>query len=448
VLFALEIVVDDFQSGEILLNPGSYKLPRPYSANMKYTYYGYVIAGDIKDAQAIFKDKKQAMVEKAGGNQHQSPAIDMISTDYQMIGQNEDNVIKVDNIDGDWLNMCQVASKRVSKEDIIFKTMQDSKLAENHIIICGMVENIRYFVMPLRAKHLNDPSPIVILHEEQPTSKQWQQLSYFSQIYFVQGSSLNEESFDRVNIMKAKQVVILTPASDPSKQKSASDDANEDDKEEKSSNHHDENLRDAKTIFMYNIIKKKNPNVNVVTELISQDNIAFMLDDPLLYFLMNNFEYDQTPIFTSGEIYLSSLMDYNICQAFYNPSLTTVLRSLIIGETSNAKKKANSKLLDGDFSHVKTSNLYHIKVPEQFAGRKYYKLFDYLTNRRSMVPLALYRKQKVDLNAFTTENKNDRAQFKNKAKPSVPKFKEVCYVVTNPARKTPLNSDDLVFVLA
>lgn len=31
----------------------------------------------------------------------------------------------------------------------------------------------------------------------------------------------------------------------------------------------EENLLDAKTIFKYNIIKKKNPNVNVVTELIS-----------------------------------------------------------------------------------------------------------------------------------------------------------------------------------
>jgi hypothetical protein len=31
----------------------------------------------------------------------------------------------------------------------------------------------------------------------------------------------------------------------------------------------EENLLDAKTIFKYNIIKKKNPKVNVVTELIN-----------------------------------------------------------------------------------------------------------------------------------------------------------------------------------
>lgn len=57
--------------------------------------------------------------------------------------------------------------------------MEDSKLAQNHIIICGMVENIRYFVMPLRALHCSVISPIVILHDEVPPSKLWQQLSVF-----------------------------------------------------------------------------------------------------------------------------------------------------------------------------------------------------------------------------------------------------------------------------
>ena len=74
-----------------------------------------------------------------------------------------------------------------------------------------------------------------------------------------------------------------------------------------------ENLLDAKTIFKYNIIKKKNPKVNVVTELINQENIAFLLDNPLLYHFMRQFDYDQTPVFASGEVYLSSLMDCLVC---------------------------------------------------------------------------------------------------------------------------------------
>ena len=54
----------------------------------------------------------------------------------------------------------------------------------------------------------------------------------------------------------------------------------------------EETLLDAKTIFKYNIIKKKNPQVKVVTELISEKNIAFLLDNPLLYNIMKDYEYD------------------------------------------------------------------------------------------------------------------------------------------------------------
>ena len=74
-----------------------------------------------------------------------------------------------------------------------------------------------------------------------------------------------------------------------------------------------ENLLDAKTLFKYNIIKKKAPWVKVVTELINFDNIAFLLDDPVLYQFMKDYNYDQTPVFASGEVYLSSLMDSLIC---------------------------------------------------------------------------------------------------------------------------------------
>ena len=51
-------------------------------------------------------------------------------------------------------------------------------------------------------------------------------------------------------------------------------------------------MRDAKTIFMYNLIKKKKPDVKIITELIKEDNIAYMMDDPLLYFLMRTKGFD------------------------------------------------------------------------------------------------------------------------------------------------------------
>jgi len=111
--------------------------------------------------------------------------------------------------------------------------------------------------------------------------------------------------------MKAKQIVILSPNINGQPKKKAANDEGEVD--ETTDAKDEENLLDAKTIFKYNIIKKKNPNVNVVTELINQDNIAYLLDNPLLYPFMNDYGYDQTPVFASGEVYLSSLMDSLIC---------------------------------------------------------------------------------------------------------------------------------------
>lgn len=62
LLFALEIVVNKIDStaeskdsGDILLNPGNYKLPKPFSKNNCYRYYGYIIADDMNDANGVFE---------------------------------------------------------------------------------------------------------------------------------------------------------------------------------------------------------------------------------------------------------------------------------------------------------------------------------------------------------------------------------------------------------
>ena len=77
-----------------------------------------------------------------------------------------------------------------------------------------------------------------------------------------------------------------------------------------------ENLLDAQTIFKYNMIKKKNPNVKIVTELFFHENLAYLnyfKNDPDTFILNRDYGYDQTPTFASGEVYLASVMDGLIC---------------------------------------------------------------------------------------------------------------------------------------
>ena len=108
---------------------------------------------------------------------------------------------------------------------------------------------------------------------------------------------------------------------------------------------------------------------------------------------------------------------------------------------------------DEDFSKVPTSNLYQVGVPRQYVGKKYSKFFDFLTTKRSMIPLGLYRRQKVDMDLFMEEE-----SMKNKTKKKPPggnnssanedERQEVKYVLTNPLKHVKLKLDDLVFVLA
>lgn len=39
--------------------------------------------------------------------------------------------------------------------------------------------------MPLRAKYLVKYPPIVILHVKEPSEKEWNQISYFPELYYV-----------------------------------------------------------------------------------------------------------------------------------------------------------------------------------------------------------------------------------------------------------------------
>jgi len=55
---------------------------------------------------------------------------------------------------------------------------------------------------------------------------------------------------------------------------------------------------------------------------------------------------------------------------------------------------------DGDFSYIRTSNLYHYSVPKEFYGLKYKSLFKHLVMKRFMIPLGIYRTEKVSFAAL------------------------------------------------
>lgn len=76
---------------------------------------------------------------------------------------------------------------------------------------------------------------------------------------------------------------------------------------------------------------------------------------------------------------------------------------------------------DGDFSYIRTSNLYHYSVPKEFYGMRYKTLFKHLVLKRFMIPLGIYRTEKVSFAALDNasneeddnENNNELEDGKN-----------------------------------
>ena len=62
---------------------------------------------------------------------------------------------------------------------------------------------------------------------------------------------------------------------------------------------------------------------------------------------------------------------------------------------------------DGDFSYIRTSNLYHYSVPEEFYGLRYKTLFKHLVLKRFMIPLGIYRTEKVSFAGLDPDEDED-----------------------------------------
>jgi len=160
ILFAIEVVEMDKESGPILLNPGNFNNKVLVNSKAQVRYYGYIIADSLEEAEKIFNvstdhrnianaDKYLnlgVMTENVDHLRRQNS--DRMIGDYNNffldesgesnqddLDDEEENEIDVENLEGDWVHFCYLTQNPVKLEDIKFTTLKDSKLAKDHIII-------------------------------------------------------------------------------------------------------------------------------------------------------------------------------------------------------------------------------------------------------------------------------------------------------------------------
>jgi hypothetical protein len=180
---------------------------------------------------------------------------------------------------------------------------------------------------------------------------------------------------------------------------------------------------DSESVFIYKSIKKCNENIQIMTELVYDSNIEFLLPKNELNALKNEncgIKYETTSLFAAGEVYISSIIDTLTCQAFYNHHIVTILYQLLTGgkNTSNATMRGICENVG-----LKSSNLWQIPIHESFINKPFVDMYKELAENYNCIALGIYR--------LPGAKDNDHP-----------------YVYTNPRPDTILTHRDRIFVLA
>ena len=341
--------------------------------------------------------------------------------------------------------------------EIMRQGIKDRNDIKNHIIICGMHQELIHFILPLRSKYLPEKllKWIVILAPSLPQDIH-DALSKFPKVIFIQGDPLYPENLFRANVSTADIAVILSSISlndnnDKEKElyeiigkESEGNEGNNEGGDNNNNEKINEETIDAKALFIYKSIKKLNNSIQIITELLRTYDIEFLLSSRNLKKLYKNslnsiklleknksnqsqindenendsenLLYEHTPVYAAGEVYLPSVVDKITGQMFYNSNLLTILNLLLIGERP-PEKKADKKL--AQMFDVQGTNLF--LIPCEPRNESFSDMFKRLLNKYSMISIALYRK-------------NEQENF--------------YYVYTNPKKTTLIRETDMVFVLS
>ena len=262
-----------------------------------------------------------------------------------------------------------------------------SEILKNHIIVCGTGLNLKNLIMPLRASSMrNHQYPIVIMDKRDHIPIEiWKEIEYYPDVYYMQGNPMKSRDLQRAGIKKAKAVIILSKST---------------------SNNEGTNMVDMDTIFIYKAIQNETKSILIIAELISVSALSFLNSEDNDENIIKEQGYWLSPSFAVGEIFIGSMLDTLICQAFYNPFITNILKQLIMGNAgSNYSTIFQNKLNEKKISQ---STLYLLPIKDELVrlGFRdiqktmfYRELFDIFT-KNNMIPIGLYR---TNINFFFEE---------------------------------------------
>ena len=388
IAFALEIEIDG--KTIINLNPGGFFIQKFLQNRDDVKFYIYVICSDKEVANQIAKaDINKELIKDKDENEEKEENYflgqkinkkDLIinKTKFQqymklrlkdMILLEENSYYNYDFRDEED-DYYFATSKKWASSDVKKISIRNSRKYRDHIVVCGTHPALYYYLLPLRSKNIGRKNlKYVVILTPYMSKNLWDSIVRFEKIILINGSPLNMEDLYRANIEYASKVVIL---------------------ENDSSNNNcfSDKMIDSERIFIYKAIKNCNPNIQIMTELIFESNIEYILPRyELSHLKPNNVVYNITSVFSSGEVYINSLIDTLTAQAYYNKHIVTIIHQLLTG----GKKSGNSTIrkICEDVG-LKSSNFWQTDIPEKFINKTFGKLYDEFCEN-NLVILGMYR---------------------------------------------------------
>ena len=269
------------------------------------------------------------------------------------------------------------------------------KNIEGHIIVCGLIKGIKNLILPLRCKTLGrNKRPIVILTNDTVNGDTfvWPEINRFQDIYLIKGSALNPKILEKARAQRARSIIILAKQNDTTKKSTGQE------------------RMDAGNIFIYRTIVANYANVFIVTELEAMANLAFLVQDNDEISSQTNY-YASKP-FAAGEIYVGSLLDSLMCQAFYNKKIMDILDQFIMGNSNTPSNilKIYQQL------NLSMCSINTVEIPKACTSLIFWNVFEHCLKHYNMIVLGVYKRHKKQDQSFGKGLWNDSKNAKSKPK--------------------------------
>ena len=276
------------------------------------------------------------------------------------------------------------------------------ELLEHHVIICGVNPNIKHLILPLRARNKYKHFPILIIDKNEHISSEiWTEIQYFPDIYYMQGNPIKSDDLKKAGVSKAQAVVILSKYTQDNELLE---------------------MMDADSIFIYKAVKNESKKTLIIVDLISTNSIGYLSASSDENSDSHGFWLSEP--FASGELYISSMLDTLICQAFYNPYILNIISQLMLGESTF--KFPEESLIKLNKHKFLNSSLNLYKIKELFEKYKFQNMniskkisfkiiFEFLVDK-NMIPIGILRapteefKQKF---VFLAPSKETQIDYEN-----------------------------------